>query len=153
MGLLVSVGVLYGVILLYHRNHPLSANEKDQPTWLESCRQICAEYGPVPTGDIKVDDEAYLTIVDKNELTGTLEELLADEDNNVAKSGKHPLLGKLAPNFQLVNSDDKLMSLAELNQKGPVVLVFYYGFNCSHCVAVTGRSKSAGIGRVRTGHF
>ncbi|MGE3780225.1 MAG: peroxiredoxin family protein, partial [Pirellulaceae bacterium] len=35
----------------------------------------------------------------------------------------------------LVNTHDQPITLSDLNRRGPVILVFYYGYYCSHCVA------------------
>jgi peroxiredoxin len=52
-----------------------------------------------------------------------------------APSQPHPLLGEPAPEFELPDSQKRPRSLAATRALGPVVLVFYYGFQCSHCVA------------------
>lgn len=51
------------------------------------------------------------------------------------ESARHPLIGLRAPEFSLLDIDGRQVSLSELNQNGPVVVVFYYGYWCSHCVA------------------
>lgn len=68
--------------------------------------------------------------------------LLLDTSNHVdlfkqhsEESFKHPLLGQPAPEFILPNVRQQEVSLSELNKRGPVVIVFYYGYYCSHCVA------------------
>jgi peroxiredoxin len=47
----------------------------------------------------------------------------------------HPLLGKAAPDFTLPGADGNSVMLRERWQDGPIVLVFYYGYYCNHCVA------------------
>ena len=47
----------------------------------------------------------------------------------------HRLVGKPAPEFTLTSSDGSPVTLKSLVAKGPVVLVFYYGYYCDHCVA------------------
>lgn len=50
-------------------------------------------------------------------------------------SQPHPLVGKPAPRFTLPGVDGKPVALDDLLKKGPVVVVFYYGYYCDHCVA------------------
>lgn len=47
----------------------------------------------------------------------------------------HPLLQRAAPNFSLPRADGGTLELDERWIHGPVVLVFYYGYYCNHCVA------------------
>ncbi|MCA9043836.1 MAG: redoxin domain-containing protein [Planctomycetaceae bacterium] len=136
LGLLLAVGVLYGIILIYHANTPLPEPEQmTEASWLEQCRQLCAQYGLVTTGDIKQDAEVYLDRVDSHALSAPLAELLADTSFERAETEDFTLLGSPAPDFKLFNTENEEVSLADLNSKGPVILVFYYGYNCSHCVA------------------
>jgi thioredoxin-dependent peroxiredoxin len=50
------------------------------------------------------------------------------------KTHPHPLLGQPAPDFELTDHEQKIWRLRERLDKGPVVLVFYYGYHCNHCV-------------------
>lgn len=68
-------------------------------------------------------------------LSEPLTQLLSNPDLFVVEPQKHPLLGKKAPNFQLAASDGRLVRLETLLAQGPVVVIFYYGYYCSHCVA------------------
>ena len=68
-------------------------------------------------------------------LSGTLEALLADANYKSIPTQAHPLLGLAAPEFSLSQTDNTAISLAESLKKGPVVLVFYYGYHCDHCVS------------------
>lgn len=135
LGLLAGIGILYAVILTYHVSTPFPASDAAEAHWLERCRQMCAEYGLVYSGDVKEDVEAYLEAVESEQLSAPLEEILSDAEFERAASQSHPLIGKTAPDFELVNSNDESVRLSPLTDKGPVVLVFYYGYNCSHCVA------------------
>ena len=47
----------------------------------------------------------------------------------------HPLLGKPAPDFELRDSEGVRRKLAEFRTAGPVILVFYFGYGCNHCVS------------------
>ncbi|MCA8985664.1 MAG: redoxin domain-containing protein [Planctomycetaceae bacterium] len=135
LGLLVGVGILYGVVLAYHVATPIPSDDGAEASWLEQCRQVCAQYGLVYTGDIKVDAEVYLDAVESKKLSSPLEELLNAPDFQRAETEQHPLIGKPAPDFTLINAEDQPVSLSTMRKQGPIVLVFYYGYNCSHCVA------------------
>jgi thioredoxin-dependent peroxiredoxin len=68
-------------------------------------------------------------------LSRPLEELLADPNYKPVPTQAHPLLGKPAPDFTLSDAYKKDWSLTLRLKKGPVVLVFYYGYYCNHCVS------------------
>ena len=63
---------------------------------------------------------------------GSLQEILAHPD--LIPTHDHPLLGRQAPDFELADPDGKAWNLRELQAGGPVVLIFYYGYHCNHCV-------------------
>jgi peroxiredoxin len=65
-------------------------------------------------------------------LSGSLQEVLAHAD--LIPSHHHPLLGLQAPDFELADSEGNTWNLSELRTGAPVVLIFYYGFHCNHCV-------------------
>ena len=135
LGLLAGFAVFYAVVLTYHVRHPMTLANADNPAFLERCRQYCAKYGLVSTGDVKVDAEAYLTAVNSRQLSAPLQELLSQEDFQPEATEEHSLIGQPAPEFQLTDTQNQARTLAEFREKGPVILVFYYGYNCSHCVA------------------
>jgi thioredoxin-dependent peroxiredoxin len=64
-------------------------------------------------------------------LSASLQEVLSHPD--VIPSHNHPLLGRHAPDFSLADVDGKTWDLKELRTGGPVVLIFFYGYHCSHC--------------------
>ncbi|CAN5188039.1 hypothetical protein BH10PLA2_BH10PLA2_07240 [soil metagenome] len=68
-------------------------------------------------------------------LTGALSELLADPSQRTIPTQGHPLLESQAPDFQLTNAFNDRSSLSDALRRGPVVLVFYYGYFCNHCVS------------------
>ena len=78
---------------------------------------------------------AYLREREVVPLSGPLKTILADTKKPRVPTEKHPLLGHPAPAFHLSDVDDHPVSLDALLAKGPVVLVFYYGYTCNHCVA------------------
>ena len=135
LGMLGSIAVLYTVVLVYHVRTPMPADGLADADILEMCRQYCAKYGLVSTGDVKADAEAYLEAVESVPLSASLQELLSSEGFQPAATEDHSLIGQPAPGFTLSDTQDAKQSLAELNRNGPIVLVFYYGYNCSHCVA------------------
>ena len=66
-------------------------------------------------------------------LSESLERLLGDESYKPIPTQAPRLLGERAPGFTLDDVAGKPWSLAGAG--GPVVLVFYYGYNCDHCVS------------------
>jgi peroxiredoxin len=67
-------------------------------------------------------------------LSAPLEQLLADASAKHVKTQAHPLLDQPAPEFELVDDRGKTWRLHEPLARGPVVLIFYYGYHCNHCV-------------------
>lgn len=132
--LLACVAGLYGMILALHFTFPPRASVQSD-SWLEKCRELCLSYGLIPTGHLANDAEAYLAVAKPQDLSNTLAEILADPEFIPVDSEPHPLIGQTAPDFRLPNDIGEPVSLRELNARGPVVVVFYYGYSCSHCVA------------------
>ena len=64
--------------------------------------------------------------------SGSLQEILAHPD--IIPTHHHPLLGRQAPDFELADPEGKVWNLEELLDGRPVVLIFYYGYHCVHCV-------------------
>lgn len=131
------VALFYGVILAYHMLVPQqSATEPNGPRahLLEQCRELCLAYGLVPTGHIANDAKAYLRSEKSRPLFQPLHEILSDEKFVPKQSQPHELLGKPASEFEIPDDRGKLVSLKSLLNEGPVVVVFYYGYHCNHCV-------------------
>lgn len=126
------VAVSYGAILAYHLLVP--RRTAADLSFLEQCREMCLAYGLVPTGHLANDAKAYLRSEKPKPLFSPLHEILSDDKFKPQESQPHPLLGKAAPDFEL--SDDKgvRISLRGTLKDAPVVLVFYYGYHCNHCV-------------------
>ena len=135
LGFLTFVAAFYAVIVVYHLAFPRAAHATETPAFLERCRQICERYGLVPTGRIDQDARAFLEATDHQRLSAPLSEVLADTTHLPEHTQQHPLLGKAAPDFSLLDSSRQRTTLRTLNQDGPVVVVFYYGYLCNHCVA------------------
>lgn len=68
-------------------------------------------------------------------LSGPLQALLADTSKPRVPTQPHPLLGHTAPAFSLSDTANEPASLEGFLARGPVVLVFYYGYSCNHCVS------------------
>ena len=134
LGGLAAVVVLYGGLVAYHLSTPRPV-EVSETDWLERCREACLSYGLIPTGDVRKDAEAYLRAVRKQPLSEAMITILEDRAYAIAASQGHPLVGKAAPGFTLPDHQGKRVSLDELRDGGPIVVVFYYGYGCSHCVA------------------
>lgn len=134
LGFLGFVAVMYGVILVYHTTNPPEAVAEDSGL-LEQCRQICMQYGLVSTGHIRNDAEAYLHAAQKRRLTEGLSVVLAESTFVPEASQANALLGKAAPAFTLPDVDGVPQELSLLAKDRPIVVVFYLGYGCSHCVA------------------
>ena len=68
-------------------------------------------------------------------LSAPLADLLADPKYDPIPTQAHTLLLQPAPDFTLFDVNGKEFSLAKELKEGPVVLVFYYGYHCNHCVS------------------
>jgi peroxiredoxin Q/BCP len=68
-------------------------------------------------------------------LSAPLAALLADTSYEPVPTQAHSLLLQPAPDFTLLDVNGKEFALAKELQEGPVVLVFYYGYYCNHCVS------------------
>lgn len=131
------VTIFYGVIFAYHMLVPRrSTTEPNGPraNLLEQCRELCLAYGLVPTGHIANDAKAFLRSEKPKPLIEPLHEIMADAKFVPQESQPHALLGKAAPDFELPDDQGGLVSLKALLNEGPVVVVFYYGYHCNHCV-------------------
>ena len=83
--------------------------------------------------DVAEAARAFLRDHKVKPLSAPLERLLTDKTKRI-KTQTHPLLGQPAPSFDLKNAREQVSSLREYIHRGPVVLVFYYGYYCNHCV-------------------
>lgn len=133
-GFLTAVAVVYGGILAYHLLVPRRTVDVADLSLLERCREACLAYGLVPTGHLANDAKAYLRSEKSRPLYSPLHEILSDGKFQAQESQSHPLLGKVAPDFKLSDDQGRAVSLQTLLADGPVVIVFYYGYHCNHCV-------------------
>ena len=134
LGFLGAISSLYAIVLIYHISTPPGTAEASDGL-LEQCRQICLQYGLVSTGNVREDAEAYLDAVQTQRLTEGLAEVLSDSNSRVVESQSHPLRQRAAPEFALPDDSGTTQSLKELGRDRPLVVVFYLGYGCSHCVA------------------
>jgi thioredoxin-dependent peroxiredoxin len=68
-------------------------------------------------------------------LSAALENLLADAKYEPIPTQAHTLLLHASPDFTLLDTQGKEWSLTQHLKSGPIVLVFYYGYHCNHCVS------------------
>jgi peroxiredoxin len=134
LGFLGFIAIMYGIVLVYHVTNPPTALAENSGL-LEQCRQICMQYGLVSTGHIRNDAEAYLQAAQKRRLTEGLSVVLAETTFVPEASQSHTLLENAAPNFTLPDVNNEPQELSRLGKDRPVVVVFYLGYGCSHCVA------------------
>jgi peroxiredoxin len=85
--------------------------------------------------DLARETMAYLREKKAESLSGPLQTLLQNADLKSVPTEPHPLVNQPAPLFTLMGVEDKPIPIADLLAKGPVVLVFYYGYSCNHCVS------------------
>lgn len=123
----------FGTMLNDHFSRPAGTVAND--SLLEQCRQICLQYGLITTGNVRNDAEAYLDVAQSQKLSDELAVVLSDVEFKPVESQPLALLNQLAPEFALPDSNGLEQTLSELGKGGPVVVVFYLGYGCSHCVA------------------
>ncbi len=134
LGFLGLIAVVYAVILVYHTTNPPEAVAEDSGL-LEQCRQICMQYGLVSTGHIRNDAEAYLRAAQKRRLTEGLSVVLGESTFVPESSQSNSLLEQTAPDFSLPDVNGVIQELSQMGKDRPIVVVFYLGYGCSHCVA------------------
>jgi peroxiredoxin len=88
------------------------------------------------SAETNVADQAreYLRGKNVQPLSEPLTKLLAVPESTLVKSQAHRLLNQPAPDFELSDPFNRTYRLQALLEKGPVVLIFYYGYHCNHCV-------------------
>lgn len=138
LGFLAAVGSLYGAVVVYHLTtvvQPRSDPLAEEQGFMEECRQMCLKYGLLTTGHIENDARAYLHKAGKKDLSEGLVAILGDRSLTPQPTMTHPLLNQVAPEFELKNVEGQLQSFSAIRGGGPAIVVFYYGYGCSHCVA------------------
>lgn len=134
LGFLFVVATFYAVVLIYHAANPPQSTAANSGL-LERCRQICMKYGLVSTGNLRRDAETYIKAVHVQPLTNALSEILSQPEPTPVSSQAHALLQQSVPDFSLPDDQQTRKSLSDLGSNRPVVVVFYLGYGCSHCVA------------------
>ena len=134
LGFLFVIACGYATMLIYHVSRPPGTVAEDDGL-MEQCRQICLRYGLVSTGNVRKDAEAYLKVAQQQQLTEGLARILSETAFEPAASQDHPLLNQTAPDFALPDDSGKPLLLGDLAKDRPLVVVFYLGYGCSHCVA------------------
>lgn len=83
-----------------------------------------------------VASEAREYLREKNitPISESLNDLLTASTSSAIPSQPHPLVGKPAPRFALPNDHGEMIELQSQIDHGCVVLIFYYGYHCNHCV-------------------
>ena len=89
---------------------------------------------PKPPRDLAAEAEADLKKRGFVPLSGELQALLEDKSYQGIATQVHPLLGLTAPAFVLDDVDGAAWTMKD-RKPGPLVLVFYYGYHCDHCVS------------------
>ncbi len=87
-----------------------------------------------PDPDVAGAARAFLRDRKIKPLSEPLEQLLTNAAAQSVKTQPHALLGQPAPDFELRDAREQVRSLREYLRRRPVVLVFYYGYYCNHCV-------------------
>ncbi len=100
--------------------------------WRHLHRPTPVEATPEP--DVADAARGFLRERNVKPLSGPLTELLADTGAQREPTQEHPLLGRPAPDFELADHRGQVWRLRERPGRGPLVLVFYYGYHCNHCV-------------------
>lgn len=134
LGFLFVTSCFYAVILIYHVNRPPETVTSDDSI-LEQCRQICMQYGLVSTGNIRKDAESYIEAVQLQKMTSQKASLQDSSTFQPAPSQEFALLNQTAPDFELPDDGSVKRRLSVLGKDRPMVVVFYLGYGCSHCVA------------------
>ena len=135
LGFLGLISVFYGIILIYHSAKPPETVTAEDDSILEKCRQLCLQYGLVSTGHIRNDAQAYVNVAQEQKLTEALSVILADSSFKPVESEDVTLLNQAATDFELPDHTGSVKKLSDLGKDRPMVVVFYLGYGCSHCVA------------------
>ncbi|HXG11250.1 MAG TPA: redoxin domain-containing protein [Gemmataceae bacterium] len=85
--------------------------------------------------NLAADAVEYVRRYKERPLSEPLTHLLNDTAHPRVPTQPHALLGQEPIDFTLLDDQGAPVCLEELRRDGPVVLVFYYGYRCSHCVS------------------
>ena len=84
--------------------------------------------------DLAQEVEKYLEGRGYKPLSDSLEKLISDPAYKPIPTQSPLLRGERAPDFTLDEVRGKPWSLAKTQAEGPLVVVFYLGYTCNHCV-------------------
>lgn len=84
--------------------------------------------------NVAAEARRYLKEQQVRPLSDDLHQVLQTAEGNTVPTQQHPLQGKKAPNFTLSDALELPTTLDDKLGQGCVVLVFYYGYHCNHCV-------------------
>lgn len=93
-----------------------------------------ALYPPRQGPDLAEQAEEYLQKRGSRPLSDELEELINDRTFKPRPTESSPLLNQDAPDFTLPAVGGEKWTMSK-RKAGPLLLVFYYGYHCDHCVA------------------
>lgn len=127
------VSLTYAGLLIYHVS--VEDGGGSQYSGVEPLRQWCLRWGLLSSGNVHQDARTYLTSVGAEPLSEELLSILSDSSLEPPATQAHPLVESRAPEFSLVDPEGKSHRLEEFTSDGPVVIFFYYGYSCNHCVA------------------
>jgi peroxiredoxin len=143
-GVVAAAGCLFGALVLgfvrvKHRfllQCALAAGGMGLLAWVAWVHWL-GPRAPAAPPDFDVAKSAREFLRDRSvrPLSEPLERLLADTSVKCVETQPHALLGQTAPDFELTDSGGQALRLRERLSRGPVVLVFYYGYYCNHCVS------------------
>jgi peroxiredoxin len=88
-----------------------------------------------PAKNVAAEARAFLSERGVRPLSESLMQILTQTAGSPTPTQPHPLLGKTAPDFELADPNGRRHTLGSFLKRGPVVLVFYYGYFCDHCVS------------------
>jgi peroxiredoxin len=86
-------------------------------------------------GNLALEAKEFLHDRNVKPLSEPLQQILDAPKSPHVPTQAHPLLGKPAPDFELVDHLGTSWRLGEQLREGPVLLIFYFGYFCSHCVS------------------
>ena len=84
--------------------------------------------------DLAEEVEKYLEGRGYKPLSESLEKLISDPAYKPIPTQAPLLLGEQVPDFTLDDVGGKSWSLGKTQAEGPIVVVFYLGYDCPHCV-------------------
>ncbi len=94
-----------------------------------------ATKGGANSRDIAQEARDDLTKRNFKPLSEPMEAILKDPSYESIPTQSHPALLQSASPLNLKDTEGKSWDLEAARANGPVVLVFYYGYHCNHCVS------------------